>query len=185
MTSQQPPPEPPVPEQPAPQQSAATQPTAAEEAAAAWTASRPAETRQGVTQPAMAPRPRGAEAWAAGLTLFAGIIMLVIGTFQSLQGLAAIIDDELFVVGPGYAYEFDVTAWGWVHLIGGIIVAVAGVFVLRGALWARIVGMAVAALSAVANFFYIPYYPVWSVLIIALDIVVIWALATYRREAVA
>jgi hypothetical protein len=131
----------------------------------------------------MTPRPSGATRWAEGLTLFAAIMMIVIGIFQVFQGLAAILDDSLFVVAAEYAYDIDVSAWGWIHLIGGIIVAVAGYFVMTGALWARVVGIIVAALSAVANFFYIPYYLFWSLLIIALDVVVIWALASYRREA--
>jgi hypothetical protein len=122
-------------------------------------------------------------AWAGSLALFAGVMMLMNGAFQVLQGLAAIRDDTLFVVGADYAYGLDVSTWGWIHLIGGIIVAVAGFFVLRGLLWARLVGIAIAALSAIANFFFIPYYPFWSLLIIALDVLVIWALATYRGEA--
>jgi hypothetical protein len=107
-------------------------------------------------------------------------MMLVIGVFQGMQGLAAILEDDLFVVGRAFAYELDLTTWGWVHLIGGIIVAVAGAFVLRGAFWAQIVGIVVAALSAIANFAYLPYYPFWSLLIIALNVLVIWALATHR-----
>jgi hypothetical protein len=111
-------------------------------------------------------------------------MLLMNGAFQALQGLAAIRDDTLFVVGSSYAYKLDVTAWGWIHLIGGIVVAGAGFFVLRGRLWARLVGIVMAAGSAILNFFYIPYYPIWSVLIIALDIAIIWALATYRDEVI-
>ena len=74
------------------------------------------------------------------------------------------------------------TGWGWIHLILGIVVALAGFYVLSGRLWARIIGITMALFSAIANFFFIPYYPVWSVLIIALDVFVIWALATYRGD---
>jgi hypothetical protein len=110
-------------------------------------------------------------------------MMIVVGIFQSLEGLAAILDDSLFAVAAEYAYDIDVSAWGWVHLLWGIIAGVAGVFVLTsGALWARIIGIVVAALSAIINFLYIPYYPIWSLLIIALAVVVIWALATHRGE---
>jgi hypothetical protein len=108
-------------------------------------------------------------------------MMIMIGTFQAFQGLAAIIDDEFFVVTGNYAFEFDTTTWGWVHLITGSIVAVAGFYVFTGNLLARIIGIVIALASAVTNFFYIPYYPVWSVLIIALDVVVIWALAAMRQ----
>ncbi|MGE0540558.1 MAG: hypothetical protein AB7R89_10290 [Dehalococcoidia bacterium] len=131
------------------------------------------------TAPALSAH-RPAAALASSLTLFAGIMMLVIGVLQGLQGLAAILEDDLFVVGRSYAFELDISTWGWVHLIAGIIVAVAGAFVLRGAFWAQIVGIAVAALSAIANFAYLPYYPFWSLLIIALNVLVIWALATHR-----
>jgi hypothetical protein len=118
-----------------------------------------------------------------GLVFYAGVMMIVVGIFQALEGLAAILDDSLFAVAAEYAYDIDVSTWGWVHLIWGIVVGVAGVFVLTGgALWARIIGIVVAALSAIINFLYIPYYPIWSLLIIALAVVVIWALATHRGE---
>jgi hypothetical protein len=114
-----------------------------------------------------------------GLVVFAGVMMMMIGTFHALTGLAAILENEFFVVGPQYAYEFDVTAWGWVHLILGVIVGVAGWQVFNGATWARIVGMTLASLSAIANFFFIPYQPVWAILMLSLAVLVIAALAAY------
>src|SRR5215208_960835 len=102
--------------------------------------------------------------WAFGFAAFAGAIMLMIGIFQAFAGLAAILNDEFFVVGNNYTYDL-------------------GVSVYAGATWARAVGIVLAILSAVANFFFIPYYPVWSVLIIALCIAVIWALTVYNRDA--
>lgn len=123
--------------------------------------------------------------WATGLALFAGVIMIMLGIFQAIAGLAAIIEDKFYVVTPNYAYQIDVTGWGWIHLIVGIFVVLAGVYVLSGRLWARIVGITIAVLSALANFFFIPYYPFWSLLIIALDVFVIWALATYRGDRAA
>jgi hypothetical protein len=117
---------------------------------------------------------------AAGFAIFAGVLMIMAGTLQALQGLAAIIEDELFLVTRNYAFDLDVTTWGWVHLIFGAFVALAGFYVLSGALWARIVGITIALISAVLNFMYIPYYPVWSVLIIALDVTIIWSLASFR-----
>jgi len=121
--------------------------------------------------------------WAFGFAAFAGAIMLMVGIFQAFAGIAAIFNDEFFVVGRNYTFDLDVTAWGWIHLIIGVIVALAGIAVYTGATWARAVGIVLAILSAVANFFFIPYYPVWSVLIIALDIAVIWALTVYDRDA--
>jgi hypothetical protein len=123
--------------------------------------------------------------WAVGLAAFAGAMMLMAGIFQTLAGLAALFENEFFVVSRNYAFEVDVTAWGWIHLLIGAIVASAGLAVFSGAPWARGVGMALAIASAIANFFFIPYYPVWAVLIIALDVAVIWALATYGRDAAA
>lgn len=121
--------------------------------------------------------------WAIGFVAFAAVIMMMIGTFQAIAGFAAILEDEFFVVGANYVYDVDVTAWGWIHLILGVIVFAAGVGALSGATWARVVGITLAFLSAVANFFFIPYYPVWSIVIIALNIAVIWALSVYGRRA--
>jgi hypothetical protein len=87
------------------------------------------------------------------------------------------------VTTPDYIFSFDLTGWGWVHLLLGILAAVAGFAVLQGQTWARVVGIVLAGLSMIANFLFLPYYPLWSLLIIALDVAVIWALATYRREA--
>jgi hypothetical protein len=122
---------------------------------------------------------REVSGWTAGFVVFAGVMMMLIGTFHALTGLAAILENEFFVVGPRYAYELDVTAWGWLHLIYGVIVAVAGWQVFSGATWARFVGITLASLSAVANFFFIPYQPVWAILMIALAVLVIAALSAY------
>jgi hypothetical protein len=120
--------------------------------------------------------------WAFGFITFAAVMLMVIGIFQALNGLSAIIEDTFYVLTKDYAFEFDVTAWGWIHLIFGIVVAGAGFYLLRGAAWARIVAIAVAAISAILNFMYIPYYPVSSILIIALCVLVIWALIAHGRE---
>jgi hypothetical protein len=121
--------------------------------------------------------------WAVGFTAFAGAMMLLIGIFQAFAGLAAILNDGFLVRRPNYTFDIDITGWGWIHLIIGLIVAAAGFGVFSGATWARAVGITVALLSAIANFFFIPIYPVWAVLIIAIDIIVIWALSTYTEEA--
>jgi hypothetical protein len=116
--------------------------------------------------------------WATGGLVFGATMMVMIGFFQFFQGLAAIIKDEFFVVAPNYVYKFDITAWGWIHLLIGIVLVVGGFFLFTGAPWARGVGIAAAVVSAIAQFFYLPYYPWWALLIIALDVFVIWALAT-------
>ncbi|MEU5881397.1 hypothetical protein [Spirillospora sp. NPDC047279] len=120
--------------------------------------------------------------WAVGFVLFAGIMMIMAGVFHAIAGFAAILEDEFYVVNRNYAYEVDATAWGWIHLILGIVVAAAGCAVISGRLWARIIGIALAVASGIANFFFIPYYPFWSLLLIALDVFVIWALCVYGRE---
>jgi hypothetical protein len=120
---------------------------------------------------------RPVSGWAVGGTVFAGVIMLIVGVFHAIAGLVAIFDDEFFLVTQNYTFEFDTTGWGWVHLIAGVLVALAGVYVFSGAFVARLVGITLAALSAIANFFFIPYYPFWSILMIALAIWVIWSLS--------
>jgi hypothetical protein len=124
-------------------------------------------------------RPSG---WAVGFTVFAGVMMIMMGILHALWGLAAIIEDEFFVATRNYLYNVDVTGWGWVHLIAGAIVILAGFWVFTGAVWARIVGVILAVLSAIANFLTIPYFPVWSLVIIAVDIVAIWALTVRGRD---
>ena len=120
--------------------------------------------------------------WSSGLTVFAGSLMLIIGCWQAISGFAALVKDEVYVVTPAYIYSFDLTAWGWVHLLLGALIAVAGFAVLKGQTWGRVTGIVVASLNMIANFLFIPYYPVWSILIIALDVAVIWALCVYRRD---
>jgi hypothetical protein len=117
--------------------------------------------------------------WALGFIVFAAVMMMMTGAFQALAGLIAIFENEFYVATRNYLFQFDATSWGWIHLIIGVIVALAGFALLSGATWARVVGITLAVLSAVANFLFIPYYPFWSLLIIALDVFVIWALAVH------
>jgi hypothetical protein len=130
-------------------------------------------------------RVRGQEATsgtAVGFILFAAIMMIMAGVFQALAGLVAIFENEFYVATRNYLFQFDATTWGWVHLVVGLIVAFAGWGLLSGRTWARVVGITVALLSALANFLFIPYYPFWSLLIITLDIFVIWAIAAHGGE---
>jgi hypothetical protein len=120
---------------------------------------------------------REVSGWAVGGTVFAGVIMLMVGAFHAITGLVAILDDQFYVVASHYTYSLDVTGWGWIHLIGGALVALGGVYVFSGATWARVLGITLAVLSAIANFFFVPYYPFWSLLIIALDVWVVWSLS--------
>jgi len=148
------------------------------------TSSTSPQTSTPTDQPAPRAHPASVKgAWAGGLTVFAGVILTIVGVFQFFQGLAAIIKGSFYVVAPNNIYEFSVSGWGWIHLVLGIVLAVIGYFILTGQPWARTVGIAVAALSALANFLFIPYYPIWALVLIALDVAVIWALSTYRPES--
>jgi hypothetical protein len=129
------------------------------------------------------PGTRPVSGWAVGFSAFAGAIMILIGIFQFFEGLAAVVNDDFFVVTSKYAFDLDTTGWGWIHMIIGVIIFLAGLGIFTGATWARVVGITLAIISAISNFFFIPYYPVWSVLIIALCIIVIWALASLRPDS--
>jgi hypothetical protein len=119
---------------------------------------------------------------AVGFAYFAAIMMMVVGVVDILQGISAIVKDHYYVVGAQYLYKVDVTAWGWIHLILGIVLGVSGFFLLNGAVWARIVGIITASLVIIANFMWLPYYPVWAIIVIAASVLVIWALTMHGRE---
>jgi hypothetical protein len=119
---------------------------------------------------------------ASGFITFAGIMMIMTGGFQALVGLVGIFHDDFYATTQNYIFEFDPTAWGWIHMLLGVVVVLAGFAVLAGQTWGRIVGILLALGSALTNFAFIPYYPFWSMLIIALDVFVIWALAAHGRE---
>ena len=124
----------------------------------------------------------GPAPWMAGMTTFAGIMLIIAGVFNVIEGLVALFQNEVYVAGRQYVFAFDLTAWGWTHLIVGGVVAAAGFAVISGQVWGRSVGVGIAVLSMLANFAFIPYYPVWSLLIIALDFFVIWALIAYKHD---
>ena len=114
--------------------------------------------------------------WAVGGVTFAGVMMIMIGAFQGIAGLVAIIDDSFYVVGRNYTFDIDTTAWGWIHLLLGALVLLAGIYLFAGKTWAAATAVVLAVISAIANFFFIPYYPFWSLLMIAMAIWVIWSL---------
>jgi hypothetical protein len=125
---------------------------------------------------------REGSALGQGLTYFAGMMIIIAGAFDIFQGLAALIKQNYFVVGSNYVYKFNVSTWGWINLILGALILFAGVALMRGALWGRIVGVVFAALVALANFLWLPYYPIWSIVIIALCVLAIWAIMAHGRE---
>jgi hypothetical protein len=115
---------------------------------------------------------------AYGFATFAGVLLATLSVFQILEGIAALANDKVYVRGLSYTYEFDVTTWGWIHLIIGLVGLATGIGILMGQAWGRILGILIAVLSALSNFAFVPYYPFWSLAIIALDVFVIWALCT-------
>ena len=120
--------------------------------------------------------PPAVSGWAVGGLTFAATVMMIIGFFQIIAGLVAIIDDEFYVVARNYTFDLDVSAWGWIHLLIGLLLLGCGFSLFARSTWAAVAAIFLAALSAVVNFFFIPYYPFWSLLVIALDIWVIWSL---------
>jgi hypothetical protein len=127
---------------------------------------------------------RGGETtgWAVGFILFAAIMMIMVGVFQAIQGLVGIFENEFYVPTRNYIFQLDATSWGWTHLILGVLVAFAGWGLFSGRTWARTVAIILAVLSAISNFLFIPYYPFWSLLIITLDVLVIWAVAAHGGD---
>ena len=115
---------------------------------------------------------------AYGVTVFAGVMLATLASFQVLQGLAAVLKDDVYVRGVDYVYQFDVSTWGWIHMLIGAIGVAVGIGILAGQVWATVGGLAIAVVSALSQFMFMPYYPFWSMLVIAMDVVVIWALAT-------
>lgn len=123
--------------------------------------------------------------WATGFIVFAAVMMMMMsGAFQALAGIVALFEDEFYVTTPNYLLQFDATTRGWIHLLLGLLVVIASFAVLGGRIWGRVIGVILAALSALANFAFIPDYPVWSLVVITLDVFVIWALTAHGRDVV-
>jgi hypothetical protein len=128
------------------------------------------------------PRVEEVSGWVVGITFFAATIMLILGTFHFIVGITAVIDDAFYVVRDGYDLKMDVSTWGWLQMGGGILVMIAGIFIMTGALWARIIAIILATASLISSFYSIPYYPVWSILLMAVAGAVLWAMIFHGRE---
>ncbi len=133
------------------------------------------------------PRPAGAyrepSGWVGWIS-FAGVIMVIAGALQAIYGLIAIVNDNWVVWGNRANLYVDLTTWGWVHLIGGVIVILAGIGLFTGNIVARTIAVIVAGLSLIANFLFIPAYPVWAVTVVTLDVLVIYAIMAHGREVI-
>ena len=119
---------------------------------------------------------------AGGVSLFGGIILATVGLFQFFEGLSAVLNDKVYASTPSYVYEFDLTLWGWYHLILGAVAVAVGIAIVMSQDWAFFAGIFLATLSALTQFIFLPYYPLWALTIIAVDVVVIWALCRRLHE---
>ena len=119
---------------------------------------------------------------AAGVSLFGGIVMATSGLFQLLEGISAVRNDSVLVVSKKYAFEFDTTVWGWIHLVIGVCALAVGIAIVASQVWAFYLGIFLAVLSLIMQFMYLVYNPVGALIIIAIDFAVIWALCTRVRE---
>ncbi|WP_030236706.1 MULTISPECIES: DUF7144 family membrane protein [unclassified Streptomyces] len=122
---------------------------------------------------------------AAGLAVFAAVMLFLVGLLDIFRGVMAIAEDDIFVATRNYVFEFDLTGWGWIHLILGALSVLVALGLFRARTWARVLGVALAALLIITNFLTLPQYPIWSVVMIALSGFVIWALCTVRSEDLA
>jgi hypothetical protein len=155
----------------------------------------PARTRVGYADPAGSVPPLGYEQppgrrRRGSRSIGAAATLLILGGLLSfLAGLAIVLEKAFFTSQPGYtttvhsyAFHWNLTGWGWSSLILGVIIVVAAVFMLRGETWARWFGVVLAFISAAGNFMFLPFYPFWAIIVIALDVFIIWALVTARRR---
>ena len=119
---------------------------------------------------------------AVGWTAFASIMMMLGGAWWIMAGIVALANDAFYVVGNEYIFQFDVTTWGWIHLVLGVVILVAAFGLLSGEVWARTVGVIIAVVWALFAFAWLPWYPVWAILLIAIAVFVIWALTAHGRD---
>jgi hypothetical protein len=123
-----------------------------------------------------APQPPEVSSWAAGGILFASTMLVLVGFYQALTGLVAVLNEDFYVDTRNYTFDLDVGAWGWLHLALGTVAVVVGIGLIRRTTWAGVAAILIAMLSALANFLFIPYQPIWSLVMIAIDMWIIWSL---------
>ncbi|MFJ8822550.1 hypothetical protein ACIREE_12270 [Streptomyces sp. NPDC102467] len=121
---------------------------------------------------------------AVGGVVFAVCVMAISGSFHAIAGLSGILSDNFYQSQNDYPFDFDPNVRGWVQMITGIVILAAAFNLFSGRTWARAVAIVVMGFSALENFFFTPYFPFWSAIIIGLDVLVIWSLVMYgHREA--
>lgn len=132
--------------------------------------------------PASVERNRARNAVAGTTTIAAGALLFVSALLTLLQGISALASDNLLIVTSDYIYRFNTTTWGWIHIVVGVLLLGIAVGMMAGRDWARLAAIFIASLSIVVMFLWMPYYPVWSLVVIALDVIVIWAVATWNTD---
>jgi hypothetical protein len=120
--------------------------------------------------------------WATGLTVFAAVMLMIVGILDVMRGIAAIAEDDIFVTTRNYTFAFDLTSWGWIHLALGVVGVIVSLGLFQASAWARVIGVGIAGLIIIANFLSLPYYPVWSIVMIAASGFIIWALCVARKD---
>ncbi|MCQ4208366.1 DUF7144 family membrane protein [Streptomyces longispororuber] len=115
------------------------------------------------------------DAPVTGVPMFAGLALELSGSLSVLMGIAGIAGDNLFHASQ-YAYRFNLTTWGWAHLVIGLALIVTGLAVLLGKSWSRGAGLVLGAVSLITQFLFVPYYPLWSISVMVLDLLAVWAL---------
>ena len=120
--------------------------------------------------------------WAVGWAGFAGVMLIMIGLFDVIQGLVALFNDEFFVVTEGWVFEFDITTWGRIQPDLAAELLPTGIGIVSGTVAPRPLGVIMAALAAIVNFAWQPYYPIWSIIVIAICVAIIWALTAHGRD---
>ena len=123
----------------------------------------------------------GRTGWT-GWIAFAGVMMVIAGSLNALYGLVAVVNDEWVVWTNRASLYLDISQWGWVHLVIGLVVLLSGIGVFSGNVLARTVGVIAVTISLIANFFFIPAYPLWAIAVVVIDVLVIWALTAHGSE---
>jgi hypothetical protein len=126
--------------------------------------------------------PTDVSGWV-GWVYFGGLMMVLLGMLHAIAGLVALFEDEVYVSGPNNLWILDYTTWGWIHLVAGLVVLMGGFAVMSGKMWGRVLGILLGVFAAVANFAFIPVYPVWSIVMLTVSVLVVFALVAHGDEA--
>ncbi|WP_280399613.1 DUF7144 family membrane protein [Nocardia carnea] len=120
--------------------------------------------------------------FASSASIAAAVLLLTVGTLSLFEGIAAVARDDLFVLGGAYTYELDITTWGWIHIVLGALLIAAALGLITGRTWGKVLSIGFLALTIIAHFLSLPYYPWWSTLVIVLSVVPIRAIATWHPQ---